>query len=51
MIEVYPKQIDAKRVKRQLDKLVNAFLDASEELVERERELLKPAERAPRPTH
>lgn len=50
MIEEYPKKIDPERVKYQLDKLVTAFLDAAEEMIDKEKELLKAADTAPKPT-
>ena len=52
MYEIFPKKIDPEKAELEFRMMIRAFLDVAREELAREKELLmKPADRAPRPTH
>ena len=51
MYEIFPKKIDPVKAELEFKMMIRAFLDVAREELAREKELLKRAGRAPRPTH
>ena len=51
MYEIFPKKIDPEKAELEFKMMIRAFLDVAREELAREKQLLKPADRAPRPTH
>jgi hypothetical protein len=50
MYEIFPKKIDPEKAELEFRMMIRAFLDVAREELTREKELLRPADRAPRPT-
>ena len=50
MYEIFPKKIDPDKAELEFRMMIRAFLDVAREELAREKQLLKPANRAPRPT-
>lgn len=50
MYEIFPKKIDQEKAELEFKMMIRAFLEVAREELMREKELLKTADRAPRPT-
>ncbi len=50
MYEIFPKKIDPEKAELEFRMMIRAFLDVAREELTCEKELLRPADRAPRPT-
>ncbi|MHB8181303.1 MAG: hypothetical protein ACYDDR_10860 [Acidithiobacillus ferrivorans] len=51
MYEIFPKKINEEKAEIEFRIMIRAFLDVAREELAKEKERIKPAERAPRPTH